>query len=464
MRKIYLTLGCSLALLPALAQDPQLPNGDFEKPFVDCIPWTSTNNDKTTGTTPTDWTISQVIGMSGAGATVVGDKVEGYESAQAVKVFNEPNKLAAAIGMKQIVPGYVTLGTTWSTSVMGTQNDGGTFGGLDFTGRPTEITFMYKRELGAEGNTQPATVVVYLWKGTYTQKDVPGEIGAFGAPKAVDMVNRDRNILDIETAKGGEVTKSEDAELIGKAIVNITDVTSEWKEGKVKIEYLSDATPEHINVIFAANDYFGDAAVIEAGNSLTIDNVYCVYSDAPQPSGEAVEYNGKLTIEMFGSDITEGGMDAKVLITPMSDGSYSFVLPNFTLDLGTGPMNIGDIKVDGVNGTTTDGVTTYTGSVENFKLAGGTLDTDITLNGEVQADGTANMTIDVLWNNGDTQIPIKCVFTGDKTNAIEGIEIDSANAPVEFYNLNGVRVNGDSLAPGIYIRRQGNDVKKILVR
>lgn len=456
MRKIYLTLGCSLALLPALAQDPQLPNGDFEKPFVDCIPWTSTNNDKTTGTTPTDWTISQVIGMSGAGATVVGDKVEGYESAQAVKVFNEPNKLAAAIGMKQIVPGYVTLGTTWSTSVMGTQNDGGTFGGLDFTGRPTEITFMYKRELGAEGNTQPATVVVYLWKGTYTQKDVPGEIGAFGAPKAVDMVNRDRNILDIETAKGGEVTKSDDAELIGKAILKIEDVTSEWKEGKVKIEYLSDATPEYINVIFAANDYFGDAAAIEAGNSLTIDNVYCVYG-AAEPEGS--KYEGKLNVEMAGTAITDEPVDAAIYIAENADKTYTFLLPDLSLgDLG----KIGDIKLGGVTCTTADGIDTYTAHDPALKLnlGGEEISADVTVNGTVDSKGAADFVIDVVWMD----MPIKCTFKGQGAAAIEGIEIDSANAPVEFYNLNGVRVNGDSLAPGIYIRRQGNDVKKILVR
>lgn len=459
MRKIYLTLGCSLALLPAVAQDPQLPNSGFEEPFKDCIPWTSTGNTKAKGTTPEKWTISQVIGMGGVGATQVGEEAEGYESPKAVKVINSPNSVLST----QIVPGYVTLGTTWSTSIMGAKNDGGTFGGLDFTGRPTEITFMYKRELGAEGNTQPATVVVYLWKGTYTQANVPGNI-VLGSPTTTDMTNRDRNILDLKTAEGGEVSKSEDAELIGSAIVKITDVTSEWKELKVPIEYLSDAIPEHINVIFAANDYFGDAAKIEAGNSLTIDNVYCVYSEESKPSGEAVEYNGKLTIEMMGSDITDGGMDAKVVITPLSNGKYSFVLPNFTLDLGQGSMNLGDIKLDSVEGVTNEGVTTYTGSVKNFKLYEGMIDADINLNGEVKADGSSVMTIDVLWNNEGSQIPIKCVFTGDKTNAIEDIEIDSANAPVEFYNLNGVRVNGDSLAPGIYIRRQGNDVKKILVR
>lgn len=450
MRKIYLTLGCSLALLPALAQDPQLPNSGFEEPFKDCIPWTSTDNTKATGTTPADWTISQVVGLSGLGATIVGEVAEGYESAQAVKVINSPNSIMST----QIVPGYVTLGTTWSTSVMGSQNDGGTFGGLDFTGRPTEITFMYKRELGAEGNTQPATVVVYLWKGTYTQKDVPGEIGAFGAPKAVDMVNRDRNILDIETAKGGEVTKSEDAKLIGKAILKIEDVTSEWKKGKVKIEYLSDDTPEHINVIFAANDYFGDAAVIEAGNSLTIDNVYCVYG-AAEPEGS--KYEGELNVEMNGGPITDKPVNTSVYISENANDTYTFLLPNLSLgDLGT----LGDIKLEGVTRTTADGVDTYTGHNPALSLMDGAIVADVTINGTIDSKGAADFVIDVVWMD----MPIKCTFKGQGAAAIEGIEIDSANAPVEFYNLNGVRVNGDSLAPGIYIRRQGNDVKKILVR
>ncbi|MDE7151575.1 MAG: calycin-like domain-containing protein, partial [Candidatus Amulumruptor sp.] len=354
MRKFYITLGCSLALLPAIAQDPQLPNSGFEEPFVDCIPWTSTDNTKTTGTTPENWTISQVVGiiaLGGMGATEVGGMVEGYESTQAVTVYNKPNSAAAMIGMKQIVPGYVTLGTTWSTSIMGKENDGGTFGGIDFTGRPTEITFMYKRELGEEGNTQPATVVVYLWKGTYTQKDVPGDI-PLGKPTLVDMVNRDRNILGIETAKGGEVTESDDAELIGRAIVKIEDVTSEWKQGKVTIEYLSDATPEHINVIFAANDYFGDAADIEAGNSLTIDNVYCVYGDT-ENTGE--EYNGQLEVEMNGGSLTDEPVNTSIFITENTDGTFTFLLPNLTLgDIGS----VGDIKLDGVTRTTTDGVDT----------------------------------------------------------------------------------------------------------
>ncbi len=56
-------------------------------------------------------------------------------------------------------------------------------------------------------------------------------------------------------------------------------------------------------------------------------------------------------------------------------------------------------------------------------------------------------------------------YVGDKSTGIDNILTDGdTNAPVEFYNLQGARVNGENLAPGIYIRRQGNNAKKILVK
>lgn len=41
---------------------------------------------------------------------------------------------------------------------------------------------------------------------------------------------------------------------------------------------------------------------------------------------------------------------------------------------------------------------------------------------------------------------------------------DDSDKPVEYYNLSGVRISGDTLAPGIYIRRQGTKVEKITVK
>lgn len=52
--------------------------------------------------------------------------------------------------------------------------------------------------------------------------------------------------------------------------------------------------------------------------------------------------------------------------------------------------------------------------------------------------------------------------TGDAESAIESIEAAEADAPVEFYNLQGIRVSGDE--PGLYIRRQGDKVTKVLVK
>lgn len=48
------------------------------------------------------------------------------------------------------------------------------------------------------------------------------------------------------------------------------------------------------------------------------------------------------------------------------------------------------------------------------------------------------------------------------TSGINDVEIFD-EAPVEFYNLQGVRVDGE-LTPGLYIRRQGNSASKVLIR
>jgi hypothetical protein len=38
------------------------------------------------------------------------------------------------------------------------------------------------------------------------------------------------------------------------------------------------------------------------------------------------------------------------------------------------------------------------------------------------------------------------------------------DAPVEYYNLNGVKMNSENLAPGLYIMRRGDKAAKVLIR
>lgn len=177
-------------------------------------------------------------------------------------------------------------------------------------------------------------------------------------------------------------------------------------------------------------------------------------------------YVGKVTIDLAGGgDITGGGQEANVEIIPTADNTCTFRLPNFALDLGEGPMPLGDIVVTGVKVAEANDVKTYTGEVKGLLLAENTIKADVALNGTVDATGKAHMDIDVLWDASELgmgQIPIKVVFDGQLEAAgVENVVVDE-NAPVEYYNLNGIRVANPE--NGIYIRRQGNKVSKVLVK
>ncbi|WP_300925717.1 calycin-like domain-containing protein [Duncaniella muris] len=458
MKFLYKSMYSALLMgamgLNATAQQ-QLPNSGFEEEWINCVPWTSNGNSKDIGSTPSGWCISQVIGVSGLGKTEVGFKTEGYNSATAVELKNSPNSLLST----QTVPGYITLGKTWSTSVMGNKNDGGSFGGIEFSGRPESLEFMYKHT-GTDG--EKATVVAYLWKGHWTQKAVPGNIVAFGSPKTADMVDRDRCVLglDMSNSLGGAVTHSDDAELIAVINVEIEDETTTisednngWKKFSAKFDYKSDATPEMINVVLAAGNYFGGATAVKQGTSLIVDDVKLIYAE-----NDKNVYPGVLNIEMLGNNLASN-KPATIEITPAGEGKCTFTLPNFVLEMaGEEPIVLGDIVVNDVTTSEENGVTTYNGDVKGLQLAGGTIVADVTLNGTISGNNVV-MNIDVMRSG----IPIKVTFTST-TSGITDITVDNSNAPVEFYNLQGVRVNADNLTPGIYVRRQGSQVSKVLVK
>lgn len=55
------------------------------------------------------------------------------------------------------------------------------------------------------------------------------------------------------------------------------------------------------------------------------------------------------------------------------------------------------------------------------------------------------------------------VLQKKQSTGIAGIEADE-NAPVEYFNLNGVQVKADNMTPGVYVRRQGKNVTKVMVK
>lgn len=264
----------------------------FEDEWVKCIPWDSNKNKFAVGKTPTGWCVSNVY--TTAKTFNIASRLDVYEdeSDYAVKLTNSSY-------MGQNVPAYMTLGTSWATAKgFGGNADGGSFGGKEFTTRPDAIRFDYLRN--TPKGKENATVVAYLWKGTYTQKNVPGNTAIVGDPKLCDMKDRDRSILGMPTDQGGDVTKTSDAECIATINYAITSSTNgEWETLTIPFEYKTNSTPEKINIIFAATDYF-DRSKIVSGNSLCVDNVKYVYYH----SLSNIKLNGT-TIDGFNENRTE---------------------------------------------------------------------------------------------------------------------------------------------------------------
>lgn len=581
MKKVYTVFSLVAAAGLSMAAQ-QLPNAGFEGEWEQSRPWNSVCGTdlsmddalEAMGTKPEGgvnqpegWIISNVLGVvserdpeygggyGGLGSTVVGTRVAGKDSESAVKLTNSPNPFMAT----QIVPAYLTLGTSWATNTLNwstfspENKDGGVFGGMEFTGRPDAVAFDYKLEAPADGALQKATALVYAWKGTWTQADVPANNTMSGEPVKVTMTDRDRNILGMDTDQGGAVSHSDDAELIAKGLKYIETAAADWTSYELPIEYFSTSVPAKINIVLSANDYF-NSTDITSGNSLTVDNVRFVFysrlkslsvagtpvegfdSDileytinGPLPEvdelgfelmseradieasvdeaakvitltvtnqdGEDADgltaHNYRLTFveaPRFGGTVYEGNVvidlgapsepiPAKVhIITDENNpAKCTLVLPDFSLGAGA---TIGDIIVPDVDKTvkTDRSGYTYKGFVRNLTLKMGEdeIHANVNVNGTTDNDGNAVFDIPVTWlteydsnPDSDAGFPIGVTFNG-KTDTpdsagISDVTVDDDNAPVEYFNLQGMRLSQPE-AGQIVIRRQGSKVSKILVK
>ena len=377
MKKSLLLLFAGLSLT-ANAQETQIPNSDFEADWVKCIPWTSNNNNKTQGDSPSaigepGWHVSNTVGAGGTGATSVVAKKDG-----SAYMFN-----ASSVG--QNIPGYLTLGTPWSTAKVRfttpSDKDGGSFGGYAFSVKPDAINFDYKC-VKSEKSDIAASVIAYLWKGTYTQAAVPGHITysiiSPANPTTVDMVDRDRNILDMETAKGGAVSKTADAARIAKIQHNFTEDQEEFTNFTLDFTYETDDTPEKINIIFAAGDYFSSSPV--DGVSLTVDNVKLIY----RSQLISLSYNGEAVADFSKDTYNYSVADYYTpdCLAYTTNGHNATIEENYDEKTGVATITVSNVDAD------EDGDTQHVYTV-TFKRK-------LTISGETTYDSTTEGTFDAV--------------------------------------------------------------------
>lgn len=222
----------------------------------------------------------------------------------------------------EIVPGYFTLGKTWSTSVYTSDKDGGTFGGISFKYKPDALKFYYKRS--CSGSNVRSSVIAYLWNGQTTQTNVPGNITTGLSPTKTTMIDRDVNLLSKPFEKGDKKFTNT-SKIIAKIEAYTTETPLDWTEWIIPFDYTKenvDEVPEKFNVIFAASDYFNSTNVTK-GVTLCIDDVSLVYYkhlksltiDGTTPStfvGDDTQNNtNEVNIDASDKYYTEGCISAK---------------------------------------------------------------------------------------------------------------------------------------------------------
>lgn len=210
----------------------------------------------------------------------------------------------------------------------------------------------------------------------------------------------------------------------------------------------------------------------------------------------AAKYEGKLDITMLGAEIAKG-QDAVVDMNEVSEGSYTFVLPDFSIKLNGEVLPLGDIVVENVTRTDDDGdgIFNIAGMVEDLSLAEGNIHAKVEIAGTETLAGAMNLVINVGWYTGydegdlTTVIPIDVTFIGQKKddegsvgNAfVENANVYGANGVVVVNGFEGVvevfdftgrlvksaQVAGNAevaLAKGLYIVRTGAKAAKVVVK
>lgn len=191
------------------------------------------------------------------------------------------------------------------------------------------------------------------------------------------MLNRDRLILDLGTPQGGTKDYT-GCTRIATLQQNIMETVSEWSNLSIDFNYESDETPEMINVIFSAGNYFSDSPVKNI--SLTVDNVKLIYRSQLTTlscNGEAVAGFSKDTYSYNVADYYAEGC-----LTYTANGRSATTSESYDEKTGVATITVSNVDAD------EDGQKQHVYTVK-FKRK-------LTISDETTYDGTAEGMFDAV--------------------------------------------------------------------
>lgn len=465
----------SISAFTANAQ--QLPNVGFESWKTTCGTSRSISKDgkkvdvARPGVEPSEWNGSNVNQMGQKKPDLVTKVVDNSNTVVQVKnIYVGVNLGLIKIG--STAPGFINLGTPWvyaSTTI--SDCDGGVFGGISFDKKPDAIKGKYKR---TDSNSEDSHIIAYLWNGTYTSKignvaqtvtEEQNNVDRVVLGKATGSAS---GKLVASCDKAFSSTANKDWETIvvpldyvanagNPTMMNVIISAGDyWNRGNLKenttllvddVDFVYYSTLTSLTVggetialqegVYNYNlktdmpsvskeDVVAVCKSQFANADVTIDNVnkqikIVVTNQGGKDTDGATShtytlqypvkttYHGYLNVKM-GYGYLAGNDAHDINITDYNDGTCDFVLPNLTV-----LMPLGDIEIKNMNVTTdASGLKTYSGVENNKKLMGGDIIANVKVNGTIDAKGTVNMDVDVVWLYGENEIPIKVKFTSSE--------------------------------------------------
>ena len=465
----------SISAFTANAQ--QLPNVGFDSWKTTCGTSRSISKDgkkvdvARPGVEPSEWNGSNVNQMGQKKPDLVTKVVDNSNTVVQVKnIYVGVNLGLIKIG--STAPGFINLGTPWvyaSTTI--SDCDGGVFGGISFDKKPDAIKGKYKR---TDSNSEDSHIIAYLWNGTYTSKignvaqtvtEEQNNVDRVVLGKATGSAS---GKLVASCDKAFSSTANKDWETIvvpldyvanagNPTMMNVVISAGDyWNRGNLKenttllvddVDFVYYSTLTSLTVggetialqegVYNYNlktdmpsvskeDVVAVCKSQFANADVTIDNVnkqikIVVTNQGGKDTDGATShtytlqypvkttYHGYLNVKM-GYGYLAGNDAHDINITDYNDGTCDFVLPNLTV-----LMPLGDIEIKNMNVTTdASGLKTYSGVENNKKLMGGDIIANVKVNGTIDAKGTVNMDVDVVWLYGENEIPIKVKFTSSE--------------------------------------------------
>lgn len=478
MKKSFLLSGALLLSISAFtANAQQLPNVGFDSWKTTCGTSRSISKDgkkvdvARPGVEPSEWNGSNVNQMGQKKLDLVTEVVDNSNTVVQVKnIYVGVNLGLIKIG--STAPGFINLGTPWvyaSTTI--SDCDGGVFGGISFDKKPDAIKGKYKR---TDSNSEDSHIIAYLWNGTYTSKignvaqtvtEEQNNVDRVVLGKATGSAS---GKLVASCDKAFSSTANKDWETIvvpldylanagNPTMMNVIISAGDyWNRGNLKenttllvddVDFVYYSTLTSLTVggetialqegVYNYNlktdmpsvskeDVVAVCKSQFANADVTIDNVnkqikIVVTNQGGKDTDGATShtytlqypvettYQGYLNVKM-GYGYLAGNDAHDITITDYNDGTCDFLLPDLTV-----LMPLGDIEIKNMNVTSdASGLKTYSGVENNKKLMGGDIIANVKVNGTIDAKGTVNMDVDVVWLYGENEIPIKVKFTSSE--------------------------------------------------